>query len=66
MAWQTGHHAAGGNDNIWNLEKSLFIPATKKPEDYTTDYVQLQVFHKALFLKGWSQCPFPVPIFCVP
>lgn len=52
---------SGGNDSIWNLEKSHFIPARKKPEDYATDYVQLHVFHKALFLKSWAQCFFPVP-----
>lgn len=52
---------SGGNDSIWNLEKSPFIPARKKPEDYTIDYVQLQVFHKALFLKSCPQCSFPVP-----
>lgn len=52
---------SGGNDSIWNQGKSLFIPARKKAEDYTIDYVQMLVFHKALFLKGWPQCSFPVP-----
>lgn len=29
----------GGNDSIWNLEKSSFIPARRKPEDHTIDNV---------------------------